>query len=353
MAAQKVKLSKAGSVTKAVKSRVKPALSRAATPARKGTPAKKAVSSPAKVVKLPASAAKPAAKPAVKSKSPAVKPVSKPAAKAKVPVAKPSAKAKSASKSKSAAVKAPSITKAVPAKASGSVNAAKTASVSRPAAAVKGKAQAKAPTVATPKAVKKRKSASAPVAAVPVGSVHETASTISTGGQQATRSFSVIMQGHAAIAKGIEARKAAAKAKNLARFPRPVTSRTTTTRKLTPSQSKTYEQMLLRLRDELSRQIAFLRGASLTRSDEVNPEEDGSDAFERQLALKLASNEGDAIFEIDEALQRIKDGAYAICQDCGCIINSARLKALPFVRRCVECKRVAEKKRTADDRRYF
>jgi RNA polymerase-binding transcription factor DksA len=243
--------------------------------------------------------------------------------------------------------------KAVPAKPTASVKSAKQSAVSRPAAPSKGKDQAKVTAVATPKSGKKSQAASAPVATVEAGAVHETASTISTGGQQATRSFAVIMQGHAAIAKGIEARKAAAKAKNLARFPRPVVSRTTTTRKLTPAQSKTYEQMLLRLRDELSRQIAFLRGASLTRSDEVNPEEDGSDAFERQLALKLASNEGDAIFEIDEALQRIKDGSYAICQDCGCIISSARLKALPFVRRCIECKRVAEKKRTADDRSYF
>jgi len=161
------------------------------------------------------------------------------------------------------------------------------------------------------------------------------------------------MKGHAAIARGIEARKAAAKAKNLARFPHLANAKTAIARKLTEKQSKAYEQMLLRLRDELSRQIAYLRGASLTRSDEVNPEEDGSDAFERQLALKLASNEGDAIFEIDEALQRIKEGTYAVCEDCGCIINSARLKALPFVRRCVDCKRVAEKKRTSSDRRYF
>ncbi len=162
-----------------------------------------------------------------------------------------------------------------------------------------------------------------------------------------------ILQDHGDIAKGIAERKAAAKAKSIARLSRPAAEKNTHRKKLTAKQSKDYENMLLRLRDEISRQIAFLRGASLTRSDEVNPEEDGSDAFERQLALKLASNEGDAVFEIDEALQRIKEGVYGICQDCGCVISPARLKALPFARRCVVCKTVAEKDRSVSDRRYF
>ncbi|HAS83741.1 MAG TPA: hypothetical protein DCS43_13990, partial [Verrucomicrobia bacterium] len=178
---------------------------------------------------------------------------------------------------------------------------------------------------------------SRPVAAqIDETEVRETDSTINTG-NGGSSGLDTLMRGHADIAKGIEARKAAAKAKSIARLSHPAAEKVQNLRKLTPKQAQAYEVTLLRLRDELSRQIAFLRGASLTRSDEVNPEEDGSDAFERQLALKLAQTEGDAIFEIDEALQRIKDGTYAICQDCGCVVSPARLKALPFVRRCVEC----------------
>jgi len=182
--------------------------------------------------------------------------------------------------------------------------------------------------------------------------IRETRSTINTG-NGSVNSVAPALRGHADIAKGIAERKAAAKAKSIARFSRPAVEKNKNLKKLTDKQSKEYEAMLLRLRDEISRQIAYLRGASLTRSDEVNPEEDGSDAFERQLALKLASNEGDAIFEIDEALQRIKEDTYGVCQDCGCIISPARLKALPFARRCVGCKAVAEKNRDVNDRRYF
>ena len=85
----------------------------------------------------------------------------------------------------------------------------------------------------------------------------------------------------------------------------------------------------------------------------MNAAEDGSDAFERQLALKLAANEGDAVFEIDEALQRINEGTYAVCEDCECIISPARLKALPFARQCVECKQMAEKNGGYQQRRFF
>jgi len=155
------------------------------------------------------------------------------------------------------------------------------------------------------------------------------------------------------VAKGIAARKAAAKAKSAARFVPVPSKKKGKSRKLTKAQAKKYEAMLIRIRDELSRQIAFLRGTSLTRADEVNPEEDGSDAFERQLALKLAANEGDAIFEIDEALVRIKEGTYAVCEDCGCIISPARLKALPFARQCVECKSLCEKNGGYSQRRFF
>ncbi len=84
----------------------------------------------------------------------------------------------------------------------------------------------------------------------------------------------------------------------------------------------------------------------------MNIAEEGSDAFERQLALKLAANEGDAVFEIDEALQRIKEGVYAQCEDCGCIISSVRLNALPFARRCIKCKSISENNGGYQQRRF-
>ncbi len=114
-------------------------------------------------------------------------------------------------------------------------------------------------------------------------------------------------------------------------------------KRYTPRELKRFRDMLLRVRAELVEQVQSLRSASLTRDDAVNSEEDGTDAFERQLALKLASDEGDSIFEIDEALQHIDGGTYGVCQDCGCLIAKARLKALPFTGLCIACRSASEK----------
>ncbi len=102
-------------------------------------------------------------------------------------------------------------------------------------------------------------------------------------------------------------------------------------------------RMLLALRDRLTGQIAALQGASLESPDWVNLEEDGTDAFERQLALKLASSEEDSLFEIDEALRRMDEGQYGVCEACEGAIEKPRLKALPFARLCIDCKSEQEK----------
>jgi len=111
--------------------------------------------------------------------------------------------------------------------------------------------------------------------------------------------------------------------------------------------------MLLTVREQLSHQVEYLRGTSLTRADSVYSEEDGTDAFERQLALKLASSDGDSIFEIDQALRRLDEGAYGVCEDCSELIEEVRLRALPFARRCVKCKSLVEKNGYVSSRRSF
>jgi DnaK suppressor protein len=63
----------------------------------------------------------------------------------------------------------------------------------------------------------------------------------------------------------------------------------------------------------------------------------GSDACDRDLALLHLSQESDALFEIDAALQRIEAGTYGICEMSGRSIPVARLRAIPFARHTVEC----------------
>lgn len=70
----------------------------------------------------------------------------------------------------------------------------------------------------------------------------------------------------------------------------------------------------------------------------------GSDAYDRDFALSLLSQEQDSLYEIDEALKRIETGSYGICEISGKPIPHARLEALPFTRYTVECQAEIEKK---------
>ena len=72
----------------------------------------------------------------------------------------------------------------------------------------------------------------------------------------------------------------------------------------------------------------------------------GTDNFDRELALNLASSRQDSIYDIEDAIRRIDDGTYGACESCGCAIERPRLKALPFAKKCMACQNAAERGRT-------
>ncbi|MFW6217761.1 MAG: TraR/DksA family transcriptional regulator, partial [Verrucomicrobiota bacterium] len=77
----------------------------------------------------------------------------------------------------------------------------------------------------------------------------------------------------------------------------------------------------------------------------------GTDAFDRDFALSLVSSEQDALHEIEEAIQRIKNGTYGVCEVTGEPISKERLAAVPFARFSVEGQAEYEKnKRRKSDR---
>jgi RNA polymerase-binding transcription factor DksA len=58
----------------------------------------------------------------------------------------------------------------------------------------------------------------------------------------------------------------------------------------------------------------------------------GTDTYDRDFALGMLSSEQDALYEIDEALNRIRDGTYGICEVTGKPIEATRLEAIPWTR---------------------
>ncbi len=58
----------------------------------------------------------------------------------------------------------------------------------------------------------------------------------------------------------------------------------------------------------------------------------GTDNFDRDLALGMLSSEQDAVYQIDQALDRIQNGTYGVCELTGKRIEPERLAAIPWTR---------------------
>ncbi len=69
-----------------------------------------------------------------------------------------------------------------------------------------------------------------------------------------------------------------------------------------------------------------------------------SDSFDREMSWDRLSGEQKVLYAIDEALKKIEDGSYGVCDDCGRKINKERLKAIPYAKLCRNCKEKMEKK---------
>ena len=82
-----------------------------------------------------------------------------------------------------------------------------------------------------------------------------------------------------------------------------------------------------------------------------------SDERDREINFILNDREREKLHAIDEALERIKDKSYGICESCEGEIQLGRLKVLPFTRLCVKCQEENEKEskrqKTIEDERGY
>ncbi|MCK5850174.1 MAG: TraR/DksA C4-type zinc finger protein [Kiritimatiellae bacterium] len=115
------------------------------------------------------------------------------------------------------------------------------------------------------------------------------------------------------------------------------------TNKLPAKDKRAFLAMLQGLKERHVGQISTLKKDSLSRHEPTNPEDDGTVTFDRQFALGLVSSEQDSLFEIEDAITRLGNKTYGVCEDCSKLIKRSRLEALPFVRMCVACQSQKER----------
>ena len=69
-----------------------------------------------------------------------------------------------------------------------------------------------------------------------------------------------------------------------------------------------------------------------------------ADAYEREVSMNIVSSEQEVLYQIDDALKRIDEGTFGICEQCTKPITMSRLKAVPYASLCIKCQRDKERK---------
>ena len=116
---------------------------------------------------------------------------------------------------------------------------------------------------------------------------------------------------------------------------------------------KVYKQQLLAVRARLRGDVNQLADTALKKirmesngdlsSMPIHMADIGSDNFEQEFTLSLMETEEGTLGAIEVALERIEDGTYGSCENCGGVISKARLNAIPYASLCIKCAQQAER----------
>jgi DnaK suppressor protein len=108
-----------------------------------------------------------------------------------------------------------------------------------------------------------------------------------------------------------------------------------------------YKERLIALRARLRGDVNQMADAALNKnrmdangdlsSMPIHMADIGSDNFEQEFTLSLMQNDEDTLDKIEVSLERIEEGSYGECEECGGRIPKQRLNALPYALHCVKC----------------
>ena len=118
---------------------------------------------------------------------------------------------------------------------------------------------------------------------------------------------------------------------------------------LTKAEINSYRRRLLALKKRIGADLSELEEEALrpvggesagNMSDvPVHPADLGTENYEEEAALELLENEEHLLMEVNDALARIEQGTFGVCENCHKPISKERLDALPYARYCIRCAR--------------
>jgi len=115
-----------------------------------------------------------------------------------------------------------------------------------------------------------------------------------------------------------------------------------------------FKKIILKRKEEVAEDIKHISDDTLKKSQKdasgdisgytYHMADVATDTYDREFSLGLASNERELLYEFDDALKKIEEGTFGVCEDCKSLITKVRLKAVPYARLCVKCQEKKEKK---------
>src|ERR1043165_8246594 len=109
--------------------------------------------------------------------------------------------------------------------------------------------------------------------------------------------------------------------------------------------AKTYQDKLLQRRESLLGQVQAAEAYSRERDAEAtqDPADMAANAYTKELLMSMSTNDRQLLNSIDAALDRIQEGQYGKCVNCGEPIQEKRLEAVPWARHCIRCQDLIER----------
>lgn len=119
------------------------------------------------------------------------------------------------------------------------------------------------------------------------------------------------------------------------------------------AEMKVYRDRLVALRARLRGDVNQLADAALKKNGNatgnlssmpIHMADIGTENFDQEFTLSLMQTEESTLDAIESALERVEDGTYGTCEECGVKIPKARLNAIPYASTCVKCAEQIEKR---------
>ena len=122
---------------------------------------------------------------------------------------------------------------------------------------------------------------------------------------------------------------------------------------------KSARETLLEMKQQLLEEIRhdLKRGREASKDEGMDAYDLASEERDREISFILSDRDRGKLQAIEDALERIEEGSYGVCESCESEIAEGRLQALPFTRLCVQCQsdrevEAKQNRRGDDDRTY-